>query len=490
LGEKNIYEQYGGKINIDSLKLALVDFSLFFKYFKSKPENSKFVSNLEHIILFKDSELDLLEYISSITNHINSKYIGNDLDIVLNYIYELFLQMIPYIHKDLNKNMKKDKKLQETIAKSEMKKEDMSIKSQASKFKSNLFKDVDKKGNLNYVKLNDNYFCRCKLVKDVLYYVLLCHLFIAQDGEEGKLVKHKSKASLRQKIIEKKNRFLTSARGTQLKDMYQKKVKSSGSVPGSLMFKKKGRGSYKVQPDFSCMVNGLFTVLNVSMFIYECKLDNTICIVSKNNVEILNKNIVDKIIKELKTSVGGFSKSGCSSGISFTTIKQKVTNKLEGNKIDMVVRLLVEKITRACSKSITPDDLKKIKLLQNATDLFYSPINITKFAVLHGKKIKLEINKHVDNFCNGIETLMVISSKCIIQKGGAGDITEELKSVQRRAVLLVVKAILMGIALGLLYEGIKGLITSAGSPLNITIGTIKIIIGSIILAKIVAYIKT
>jgi hypothetical protein len=489
LSERNIYEQYGGKINNNSLKLALKDFSLFFTFFKTLPENATFISNIEKIILFKDSDLGLLDYMTSIGQDINSKYIGNDLDIVLNYTYQLFLQMIPFVNRELESNIKADKKIGEGLAQNKISNEDTKIALSAPTFKSSILGDLEKNGDLNYMKVGDVYFCRCKLLKDVLYYILLCHLFIAKESAEPLVViEHKSdKASLLQKITEKKNKFLTTARGQKMKDMFDEK--ESGSVPGSLGSKTMGRGNYNILPDFSCMVNVLFTILNVSMFIYECKIDSTACVITNGNVETLNKEMVEKIIVELKTSVGGFSKSGCSGGLSLTTIKQKVTNKLEGNKTDMVVRLLVEKINRACAKLITPEEIKKIKLLEEATSLFYSSVNIAAFAVLNAGKMKPLLQKHVDNFCDGIEVLMTISKKCIVQKGGSAAMTPEMVAMQYRSILLVVKAILMGIALGLIYEGVKGLITSGGVPHSVAIAGIKLLLGSFILIKVKHYLK-
>ena len=153
----------------------------------------------------------------------------------------------------------------------------------------------------------------------------------------------------------------------------------------------------------------------------------------------------------------------------------------------MVVRLLIDKINRSCSKIITPEELTKINLLKNATDLFYSSFNIGSFMLLHGSKIKKEIALQVNNFTDGIDTLMVISRKCIVQT--AGGLTKEQEHAQDKSILLVVKAILMGIALGLIYSGIQGLITSGGAPHSIAISSIKLLIGSLILGKTLLYLK-
>ena len=46
LNKLNIYEQYGGKIYTDSLKIGLNDFSNFVKHFKLKPGNQNFNSTI------------------------------------------------------------------------------------------------------------------------------------------------------------------------------------------------------------------------------------------------------------------------------------------------------------------------------------------------------------------------------------------------------------------------------------------------------------
>jgi len=610
-----IYNQYGGKISFDSLKIGLEDLKKYYDDFWSKqPENVYKESNMGEMFKILDEKdkikdnVTLIEFMSTI--NCNAVHIQTDLDITISYINNLFTSIVPFIHGEFKqkkkkgkdpKNKKKSNSVKDTLLTSISKKNEKDKKDKkeldtddeeskditsisgatdevinkqvssmvqlsenldilkdntsATNSTSNSAEDIndmnnsvntylnsdknnnDKKpnyyssslvpkknptqnteDNINFIIVNGNKFCRCKILKDVVYYILAGHIYTSstyesfesnikntvkdlktdsKDSKDSKTKKKKNIISMfKRKIQDLKLGLSATTRGTEIKDLFHndKNIGSAGT-----------KKEYDFMEDFKCMINVLLTIINISMKI----IDNSKSYIKYIPIEedisfcILNENCLKDIITELKKDAQTHTTTICEGE---STTKNIITEaldmidiptfgdfakNLQGNTITMIVYSIYKKVLKNKTEwNISDSDLSELKKFKKSCSLFFSEYSLIWF-VIKTKNIKKELDIEVNNFYIGLKKLVEIITKInkvnFTQKGG-GD--EQIKH-ECDAFLLLVKGIITGVAIILLIDGAKDLIKglAAMDPLDITLGTLRLIIGGILYSKVLLYLN-
>jgi hypothetical protein len=630
-----MYNQYGGKINNDSLKVGLLDLRNYYESWKTEPENNLKVtkSNFEQMKnpgfekALEDPKQDDIRALIQLLNF-NSSYIDIDLEIVLSYIYSVFMQMIPFIHiehnKDLAKPSEKDikasfkSKIKGFFHMSDKEKEEAAapvptptpepstgIDGNLAKFKekeiiekkneeefekkmmaqtkdmfnlktdnieAEIVKNIDSNDILdkfNQIKPDDKVFksmesldnndfrsnivpeevvkldyhnsssdankkilyCRCKILKDVVYFILAAHLINAaafnNDTKDAALADLKAKkkstklslSNLLGSLNAAKTNFFANMRGTFVDDLFSEPGKPGKPGKLGMASDSKSPPKYSLANDFDCMLNVLMTVINVSMaineysdaYLYETGVKDE----KGNEIKLLDVNIVAKIIQILKSSVQTFTTTICQKESKIQklfNIKSTIAKSLEGNKMNGIIWKIYNRVKRNRDKFISKDEkgneeMKKLKEFKKATSIFFSEINLIVFT-LTTKDFKGGLEKLTESFSGGIKLLFeiikrsnslpLLENKAIVdedynKKGGAavGIFSEEAMKHQRDGYLLLIKSILIGVAITLIIKGTIKLIRSGGANIaDMIIGSLKIFIGGLIFARLMISLKS
>jgi hypothetical protein len=601
--EEYMKTQYGGKISNDSVKIGLIDFIRYYEHWvaqgdnKHKPTNFYQFNTSEFKAALDNDTTSTEELIKLV--YFNSRYITDDLEIVLSYVYKIYMSMIPFIHSEygaLKKEPAKDKEasksfkekmkdiftfktkakteikaknpdplnldIDETIAdqtKSEdqdkgninddedEKNEDIELNNKydevikkdpnvelimtavgqldvdttnnfellktagtLDKFISNLIPPNNtEKLDMYLDKKKNNYYCRCKILKDIIYFILACHLVNPLSiGKEIKLEKSGLKFSyinIKNKILETKNEFLAKRRGVEFFNLFT-------SDRGYIKIDDNKIPGYELVNDFNCMTNIIMTIINVTLAINDYKETALILTdqLDKLNmpIELLNINVVKKIILVLKSSAQTNSHSICidkekTAIFELKYIKESIVNDLEGSKINTVIWKIHKRIKANKDKYLSRDAKERIEqqktlsAFTKASRLFFSDIDLIIFTLTFTNNFKEELGKHIDAFTNGIELLFTIIAKynstntafVIVGGSSPGGKNEEDKH-KFDAFLLLIKGILTGISIYLLIEGMKDIIESLGvDPVGLALGSIKLFLSAAIYTRLILNLK-
>jgi hypothetical protein len=333
-----MYNQIGGKINYASLECVMDDFKKYLEAYKPDREN-----NMLEILKLNPKSLPLDDKEFKLETNINFSYFSNDLMVVMDYAKFIMQGMAKYVIKDgkeLNQNIEVDQELANELKQNDTPSNEKFDINTATlndiSYKSALL--IDEKNNLNFVKYNGLQFCRCKLVKDLIYYVVLCDLLLGK------------------KETQKGGSLSTMLRGTKLSDFVEKSGDKNGNVK---------KGEYNVSSDNDCLSNNIITI---AVLVADVALES-----AKDYSE---EKFRQKILKSLKENSTTSTTDICSSKKS---VLGKISGKIQGGMLKKLTKKLCENANK-----LKPNDKnvqESIKVVKSTFSMktFINPKSLSHF---------------------------------------------------------------------------------------------------------------
>jgi hypothetical protein len=399
----NMYNQSGGKINHKSLECVVEDFKGYLKSNKPDKEN-----NLDIILNLQLSSIPLNNKSPAPTVTTNFEYFTNDLNIVMDYTKFIMESMSKYLITDAKNNKVKqelDSDLKAELSDLPKPKGDpeLNLSNLDEEIESYNYSSLLLKPNgnkLDFVEYKGSKFCRCKLVKDLIYFVILCNLLLSNDEKiNGK----QSGGSVS-----------TLLRGTDLSDFVESNQKKNGNIE---------KGTYNIQSDNTCLSNSIITV---------------IVLISDILIETANsKDRQKKILKSLKENSTTSTTDICSNK---QLISGKFSRKIQGG----MLKKLTDKLCKNAEKLNSNKDeklTKAIKLVKSTFDMktFMSAKSIEHFT---------------ENISESYEYIIKANLGTNTQSGGGNgvDVIVGMVNVILYLIVFAVSVFLFAIGISLMFS--------------------------------------
>jgi hypothetical protein len=338
-------------LNNDSIKIVLNDFIAYTNYYKISR-----TPNLEIFTNYVNFNMSINQYFTSLDkSNLNTNYIL-DLNQILTYINDIIIGLVPYI--TTNKSIRDALVTQYKVH---------SILTETPN---------------NFVLYEDKKYCRCKLLKDFVYFYVVGYIVVTG-------------GSLKPSIMDRIKNIL-SFRGNSL---YSSKTSNISTIL-----------PYNSYNDFRCILSIFYSVINITL-----NLD-------QNN-----------LLNILKSSLNKKTYNCCSPDIF---LNEKITQEKILETINNITETILE--TRS---DLSNEQRLVIEEFRRSAKIIYSPEKLSKFFLKNGK-----ISNKIDNYFNGLKLVISLSIKDGEISNNIANYRESLQLIMRgilisSALSIIIKSV-------------------------------------------------